>query len=136
MERHRETYTLWDRIIFVLLMLAVIILLIIGTIQEPPNVVLEDENLNLEVDLVEESRDVENFLDYTCAELKSEFGKADTPYERDILITNIMNLKDCDVKIRCISDDKFEFYLEQFERGVVSEEEFKGINEEYFTCSQ
>ena len=138
MERKKEAYTALDRIVFVFLMLVIIFLLIIGAAQEPPNVIIDDENLNFEVDLTEsvEPRNIENFLDYTCAELENQFGKVDTPYERDILITNIMNLKDCNVKISCISDEKFEFYLEQFNSGVVSQEEFKEVNEEYSTCAQ
>ena len=138
MERKKEAYTVLDRIVFIFLMLVIISLLIIGTMQKPPEIVLDDEKLNFEVDLTEsiEPRNIENFLDYTCAELENQFSKADTPYERDILITNIMNLKDCNVKISCISDEKFEFYLEQFNSGVVSQEEFKEVNEEYSTCAQ
>lgn len=74
-----------------------------------------------------------DYLNFDCNELVSEFN-SEISIEKALLITNIMALKECNIKEKCISDAKFEFYIREFNKGVISEEEFEEINEQYIAC--
>ena len=131
----QQGYTKIDKIISIILLAAIFALLVFGTIQERP-IVIDKNALKFDINLTssKESRAVENFFDYSCSGLKEEFGKIGTSYERDLLITNVMILKNCNVNKPCISDAKFEFIISEFNRGVISLEEFRKLNEEYTKC--
>ena len=84
----------------------------------------EQEEVNLKV---------KNYLTLACSELVLEFNNEDK-VELAKLITLVLLVKNCNLKEKCISEEKFEIYLQQFERGFISQEEFAAINEEYSRC--
>jgi len=131
----QASYTKVDKIVSIVLLLAIFVLLIIGIVQEKP-IVIDEDALKVDVNFPEvEERVIEDFFDYSCSELEGEFGKIGTPYERDMLITNVMLLKRCDITKPCISDAKFEFIMEQFNKGIISSEEFSRFNDEFRSCA-
>ena len=130
----QQSYTKIDKLIFTILLVAIFALLVYGTMQESP-VVIDKEALKFDVSFPEEEeRVIEDFFDNTCSELQKEFGKIGTPYERDLLITNVMILKNCNVNKPCISDAKFEFIMREFNRGIIGLEEFREFNNQYRDC--
>jgi len=125
----------WSSIISIVLSLVIISILLIANFTLQPKLdEIRSKTIPQELNIVQEPLTKEkDYLDFTCNDLITEFNSEQRTDLANIIL-DVMLLKECSIKAPCISDEKFNIIIEQFRRGIISQERFEELNEEYINC--
>ncbi|MFH1592586.1 MAG: hypothetical protein ABIB47_04425 [Candidatus Woesearchaeota archaeon] len=124
----------WTSLISIVLSFIIIAILLIAHFILTPELETQSNNREDTINIVQEPLTKEkDYLDMACSELRTEFN-SETRVDLANILLDIMELRDCRIRLPCMSDAKFSYTLEQFEKGLITAERFTEINEEYANC--